>query len=97
MVDLIDRAALIKDALKKGRKVRVDKHTGFWPCVLVADIKEAPAVDAVEVVRCGACRFRGKLYASHLCQHPNALLSKVEEDDFCSYGVRRIDGSTDRC
>lgn len=39
MAEIIDRAALIKDALKKGRKVRVDKHTGFWPCVLVADIR----------------------------------------------------------
>ena len=40
-------------------------------------------------VRCKDCVYRGKLYASHLCQHPKAILGKVINEDFCSYGERK--------
>jgi hypothetical protein len=43
-----------------------------------------PAVDAVEVVRCGECRF---------CDTVDCLMSgspgRVSASDFCSYGERR--------
>lgn len=50
-------------------------------------VKEAPAVDAVPVVRCGKCKHYepcegGKDYC---CWHG----SGVVENDFCSYGERR--------
>lgn len=45
-----------------------------------------PASDVVKVVRCKQCKHRGKLYRSHLCDHPEALLSRVTDNDYCSHG-----------
>lgn len=47
---LIDADALKEIALKRGYSVRIDKYTGRWPCLLVADIRNVPTVDAAEVV-----------------------------------------------
>lgn len=67
-------------------ETKVERVTGV---VRTKDILAIPAADVVEVVRCKDCKHRGKLYRSHLCDHPNALLSKVTDDDFCSQGERR--------
>lgn len=52
-------------------------------------IKEAPTVDAVEVVRCGECEKRNKsadLTDSIYCRW---LKCQMRKNDFCSYGERR--------
>ena len=61
-------------------------------------IKEAPTVDAVEVVRCKDCKhckkYRNRLdpMRNHqLCVRMDKYAFGVEEDDFCSYGERRTD------
>ena len=66
-------------------------------------IKEAPAVDAVEVVRCGECRFNAdNMEADPLCLNDYAGADIVctywesdglAVDDFCSRGKRRSDGT----
>lgn len=59
-------------------------HKGLaWSCRI---IDEAPAVDAVEVVRCKDCKHwaHGDCYRLELSR-PN---------DFCSYGERREDDGT---
>ena len=48
-----------------------------------------PAADVAPVVRCKDCKHRGKLYRNHLCDHPKAILSRITDTDFCSYGERR--------
>lgn len=46
-------------------------------------IHKAPAVDAVEVVRCKDCNsYNGHRYCTYLDE-------TVLDDDFCSYGERR--------
>ena len=70
MHDLIYRDDLIKS-------LPVD-----WPTTVRA-IEEAPAVDAVEVVRCRECTEFDE--AEHECSHWYGF----RENDFCSHGVRK--------
>jgi hypothetical protein len=63
--------------------------------VMVA-IENAPAVDAVEVVRCKDCvnyeeRFGGCGYCWHWDYEQGELPNRVDEDDFCCYGERKTD------
>jgi ribosomal protein L32 len=52
-------------------------------------IDDAPAVDAVEVVRCKDCKHF--IQAEHGCNHFGYYSHTpwVDEVDFCSYGERR--------
>ena len=65
---------------------------------MIKALKEAPTVDAVEVVRCKDCKHR---YNGKDCTHPLFLsyswgaIRKVKDDDFCSYGERRTNGETE--
>lgn len=57
---------------------------------------DAPAVDAVEVVRCKDCvnyeeRFGGCGYCYHWDYEQGESPNRVDEDDFCSYGERKAD------
>lgn len=59
-------------------------------------IKDAPTVDAVEVVRCGECRFYQVAQSSLIgevmcCVGQGDMRIQKEPDDFCSYGERRTD------
>lgn len=59
-------------------------------------IAQAPAVDAVEIVRCRDCIYYeiGKDYLPY-CNHPDSGIAYFpDEDDFCSYGERRADDAT---
>jgi hypothetical protein len=85
--DLISRSAL------RPRAYHVtDNIIGVERCVVDwEDIEEAPAVDAVEVVRCKDCKHRGTDYCIfHIKGEPadEELLRKLD-NDFCSYGERR--------
>ena len=63
-------------------------------------IKLEKTVDAVEVVRCGACKEWLEIEdtgGAGYCHHPCWLLAGFEPPivqfaDFCSYGERRTDG-----
>lgn len=55
-------------------------------------LREAPAVDAVEVVRCGDCRFYVPARMWELggsCYHDDGKCGYVGGDCFCSDGERR--------
>lgn len=99
---LIDADALKEIALKRGYSVRIDKYTGRWPCLLVADIANVPTVDAVEVVRCAECKYSfqtedGMVRCSFHSERNDfddrgsSYNVWMEPTDFCSYGERRID------
>lgn len=89
MADLIDRPALLEKRVPK-------EKTSDLVCQMIPlkDVLEAPAVDAVELVRCEACKSFGlhshKRYG--FCSHPNGLMSP-KPDQFCSYGERRTDAT----
>lgn len=54
----------------------------------VANIVNAPTVDAVKVVRCGECKY----YRNGGCLTGRYDL---KDTDFCSWGERREDGKID--
>ena len=59
--------------------------------VAIADLADAPTVDAVEVVRCRECKHRGTDDCIfHIKGEPadEELLLKLD-NDFCSYGERK--------
>lgn len=78
MDDLISREALIEYLISKG----------FLPAIVRNAIETAPAVDAVEVVRCKDCKhllrdFSIRRY--HTCMRFR-LPQRVGLNDFCSFG-----------
>lgn len=70
-------------------KVRVDEITNC-----IAEVMNAPAVDAVIPVRCRDCKHfcpcEGEEHKG-VCDELVGLESCVYEDEFCSYGERRAD------
>ena len=66
-------------------KARVDEITHC-----IAETMNAPSVDAVIPVRCAQCKhFKRNLENDTYCSSVNKL-TDPEEDDFCSYGERRV-------
>ena len=57
--------------------------------IMPEDVDKAPTIDAVPVVRCLNCKYKGVLWRETICDHPNGMLHKVKPDDFCSYGQRK--------
>lgn len=61
----------------------------------MADIDEAPTVDAVPVVRCKDCKYAHslvdatRLYSILVCNYHNAHGMFVINDGFCAWGKRR--------
>lgn len=97
MADLIDRAALLADieeaVIISGRFNETNAEIR-GANKITHRIKTAPAVDAVEVVRCKNCKDwkRHSGVASH---SPTGVCFMFAEttlgEDFCSYGERRTD------
>ncbi len=58
-------------------------------------VDNAPAVDAVEVVRCKDCKSWKPMQIGGICKNPAFSLDKdtidprTRECDYCSYGTRR--------
>ena len=89
MADLIDRTA----ALERFRAENYERS-------MIAIVREAPTVDAVEVVRCKDCKCSG-MYSFCCGEEENLpcleieddgfvrFATAVEPDDFCSYGERK--------
>lgn len=74
-----------------------EKAIAAWNRRVGDDIKNAPAVDTVEVVRCKDCIYyeTGKDYLPY-CNHADGGIDDYpREDDFCSYGERRSYDGTD--
>lgn len=61
---------------------------------------DAPAVDAVEVVRCEDCKYGyfycGSVYCgnAHTPWYNNEFDATMKFDDFCSYGERKCQSDT---
>lgn len=97
--DLISRKALVKEILAEREKIRLTVVPRYGFGVPVSDqhgqsmrggirkalhcVETAPAVDAVEVVRCKDCEFGQK---PTVCER---LGTVVKPNDFCSRGVKK--------
>lgn len=103
--DLISRSALKDDLVDSKEKLweiyrgithEVDKQIcagqiGTFQEVILR-VKDAPAVDAVEVVRCKDCKWLCSGFGTYSCaKHTGLALIKRDGSSFCSYGERRAD------
>ena len=91
MEDLISRSALLKKAVDV-----LEYDEGGWDyefkAVPVGEVVKAPAVDAVEVVRCKDCEKWKKKEETWLCWnfgYCSECMMDCHGDHFCSYGERR--------
>lgn len=94
--DLISRSALVKS-------IKTTVSDKAVKALALVKVNTAPAVDAVEVVRCGECRFNAdNMEADPLCLNDYTGADIVctywesdglAADDFCSRGKRRSDGT----
>lgn len=81
------------DALKHYMALTDDGHGVCY--VPSKDIRRAPTIDAVPVVRCKDCiNYEAHSgwpggYCYHWDYEPGSSPNEVEEDDFCSCGERR--------
>lgn len=91
--DLISRSAL----LANGIKVRCGLNDNGMIFVPMADVRksieEAPAVDAVAVVRCKDCAWCKKPFPEYFPQMLECMRFDMEvaADEFCSRSERRAD------
>lgn len=89
---LIDANTLLRH---KRKMSGADFGGEFWDeAVLTSDIKNAPTVDAVEIVRCKDCKhYRPQKKSAHWENRANycnrIVTIKVQPYDFCSYGKRK--------
>lgn len=80
---LIDANALLRH---KRKMSGADFGGEFWDeAVLASDIKNAPTVDAVEVVRCKNCVVPHNKYTG--CPELNGLVTPP--DFYCPFGKRK--------
>ena len=63
---------------------------GVENAVTIRAINEAPTIDAVQVVRCGECRYRelAKVNCKGYTICPASGM-EITDDDYCSYGERQ--------
>lgn len=84
--DLISRSALL-DAMPKN-----DEIFSFEVRKVICN---APAVDAVEVVRCMDCKMLGPYLRSGKYVYCDRTCMIVREEDYCSYGERKMDSEVE--
>ena len=95
--DLISRSALIAEHCDGCNAIALGQ-CDHDVCGAAQLIMEAPAVDAVHVVRCKDCKHWKQIRDDRgLCKHETFTMDDdvidpiTEPDDFCSYGDRRED------
>ena len=94
MSDLISRSALLEKIQFRIPNDRVLTDI-VDSCVKITRriIEEAPAVDAVEVVRCKDCKhwncYGGENHNNGDCSELYGMGCCMNGDDFCSYGERK--------
>lgn len=87
--DLIDRQALLERLKDVENSMIWDAQSCELLFAFRRFINKAPAVDAVEVVRCGTpCRWLHNEPDYYCCTKHKGLV-RITPDSFCSYGERR--------
>ena len=95
MARFVDADALLKSEIRRCGRVPTIGTGYINEKNFESVLEETTTVDAVEVVRCKDCKHRGTDYCIfHIKGEPadEELLRKLD-NDFCSYGERKDDGS----
>jgi hypothetical protein len=90
--EYIERGALIAFVREVRKKLPKDSKDFFTRDEMLLNfqqyVEHQPAADVAEVVRCKDCRYFD-VTQTYLCDmHHRA----ANEDDYCSYGIRKMDG-----
>ena len=86
--DLISRIALLRNI--DGYGISIDPYN--ITRLITQKILAAPAVDAVEVVRCKDCEeYIPWLEGDYICGRIGSYFGNTKPNDFCSRGVRKTD------
>lgn len=96
MSDYISRKAFLADVEKRfctpckmqGSGMIGIRCRACWVDGLLGEVQDAPAVDAVPVVRCKDCKYYKPDEFEYGCDFAGGL-PYVKADDFCSFGQRR--------
>lgn len=92
MDDLISKSALNEDLRAYADRKHMNGQTELANGILkaISRVKAAPAVDAVEVVRCKYCQHSSCAYvgAQRYCRRHYGERRAVEDMGFCSDGER---------
>lgn len=87
MDDLISRSALLEKKMNVGLCDAYGDYYGCGDVVLTDDIKAAPAIDAVEVVRCYKCKQSERMASPYgTVLHCHFWNKTVDYDGFCHEG-----------
>ena len=90
--DLISRSALLEKLGERARKYEYSERTELTIYEDMHEVKNAPAVDAVEVIRCKDCIIRYDLDECPMCfSFGGKSFEFTQDDGFCHRGERRID------
>lgn len=84
--DLISRSTILER-----ETYMFDEALGWTACVLTEDIKDAPAVDAVPVVRCGECIYNDPETHIPGLVYCNFYDCTKDFDGFCDEGERKTE------
>ena len=89
---LIDAEPIKKFIVAGLNNPDLQKAFGHDAIEILAEIEYAPAVEAVEVVRCKDCEWwvrDEELHDECRCGYWKGLFDFCKPNDFCSYGERR--------
>lgn len=86
MAEYIEREALLEEARKRAK--------AFSSVLIYEAIKQAPAADVVEVVRCCDCEHKQENPDTNntcylTCNLKYGLKGTIDPTDYCSYGRRK--------
>lgn len=75
------------DANELSQKAKFNQQVGHF--IKLSDLKNAPTIDVEPVVRCKDCKYREYIAGRMFCSKVYSL--RVEENHYCSYGVKMDD------
>lgn len=97
MAEYIERDKLYKHFEKSVTIHEATINGSTYPVYLtdhvLHEIRNAPAADVVEVVRCKDCKYWGGVVFGYRCRKLSGMNTQIQtsENDFCSYGERKSD------
>lgn len=78
----------MSDLIRRDDVLEIIKRTSGDYATAFSEISKFPAVDAVEVVRCGDCEhFTGGMAIGMCKRDPEKPIIPIRWDDFCKYGA----------
>ncbi len=85
------RRLIDEDTVKRRMHETMDYQDLYLPVHFEMCMKDAPTIDAVEVVRCGECKWSYDAIGGTFCSHGVCVDCVVYDDWFCKDGERKYE------